>query len=48
MKYNIEFYERENGESEVWDFLEKLRFKATSNKDARIQYKQATLYIQLL
>ena len=26
--YTIEFYEKENGESDVWDFLEELRTKA--------------------
>lgn len=29
-------------------FLEELRIKSASNKDARIQYKQIVLYIQLL
>lgn len=48
MAYNIIFYEKSNGKSEVWDFLETLRKKAFSNKDARIQYKQITLYIELL
>lgn len=48
MKYKIEFYEKVNGKSEIWDFLEKLRIKATMSKDARIQYKQILLYIQLL
>lgn len=48
MKYKIEFYEKANGKSEIWDFLEKLRIKATMSKDARIQYKQILLYIQLL
>jgi phage-related protein len=46
--YRIEFYENDSGESVIWEFLENLRIKATTNKDARIQYKQATLYIQLL
>lgn len=46
--YNIEFYETADGVSEIWDFLENLRLKAASNKDARIQHKQITLYIQLL
>ncbi len=45
--YSIEFYEKENGESDVWDFLEELREKAATNKDARIQYRQITLYIEL-
>ena len=48
MKYNIIFYEKKNGESELWDFLEKLRSKSSTDKDARIQYKQITLYIELL
>lgn len=46
--YNIEFYEDSNGNSELWDFLESLRVKAATSKDARIQYKQLSLYIQLL
>ncbi len=48
MGYNIEFYEKQNGESEVWNFLETLRSKSNSNKNARIQYRQVMLYIQLL
>ena len=43
--YNIEFYEDSNGRSELWEFLESLRVKAATNKDARIQYKQISLYI---
>ena len=46
--YNIEFYEDSNGKSELWEFLESLRIKAATNKDARIQYKQISWYIQLL
>lgn len=46
--YNIEFYEDSNGKSALWEFLESLRIKAATNKDARIQYKQISLYIQLL
>lgn len=41
-------FQSTNGFSPVWEFLESLRTKSVSNKDARIQYKQATLYIQLL
>ena len=48
MAYKIIFYEKSNGKSDVWDFLENLRKKSLSNKDARIQYKQITLYIELL
>jgi len=46
--YTVEFYEKANGESELWNFLEQLRIKTATNKDARIQYKQINLYIQLL
>ena len=46
--YEVEFYEDANGVSELWDFLEELRVKSATNKDARIQHKQITLYIQLL
>lgn len=46
--YNIEFYEDANGNSQVWDFLEELRIKAQTSKDARIQHKQLSMYIQLL
>ena len=38
--YQIDFYEKRNGISDVWDFLEELRLKSGSNKDARIQYEQ--------
>lgn len=48
MTYNIIFYEKEDGTSPVWDFLENLRIKSTTSKDARIQYKQMLLYIELL
>ena len=46
--YKIEFYENQRGESEVWDFLETLRVKSKTNKDARIQYNQILFYIDLL
>lgn len=48
MSYNIIFYEKQNGESEIWNFLEELRIKSATNKDARIQYNQALLCIELL
>lgn len=48
MSYNIIFYETENHKSDIWDFLENLRTMAHKSKDARIQYKQITLYIELL
>lgn len=46
--YEIEFYETKDGTCPIWDFLEALRLKAPTNKDARIQHKQASLYIELL
>lgn len=46
--YEIEFYETEDGKCPIWDFLEALRLKAPTNKDARIQHKQASFYIELL
>lgn len=46
--YKVEFYEKSDGTSDLWDFLEKLRQKAQTNKDARIQLKQIRLHIQLL
>jgi len=46
--YNIEFYEKPDGSSDVWDFLEDLHKKAETSKDARIQLKQIRLHIQLL
>ena len=38
--YNIEFYEDSNGRSELWEFLESLRVKAATNKDARTRLNE--------
>ena len=46
--YTVEFYETRDGQCPVWEFLENLRIKSASNKDARIQHKQASLYLELL
>ena len=46
--FNIEFYEKANGESELWNLLEELRQKAPTDKNARIQFNQISLHIQLL
>ena len=46
--FKIEFYETTDGFSDIREFLETLRKKAASSKDARIQYGQAARYIQLL
>ena len=43
--YKIEFYEKD-GESQIFEFLEDLRKRKDTNKDARIQYAQATSYIR--
>ncbi|MBR4461975.1 MAG: type II toxin-antitoxin system RelE/ParE family toxin [Erysipelotrichaceae bacterium] len=46
--FTIEFYESKDGKSELWDFLEELRMKSFTSKDARIQFNQISLYIDLL
>ena len=46
--YKIEFYENRHGESDIWDFLETLRIKSATSKDAHIQYNQIIFYIDLL
>ena len=46
--YSVDFYQTSSGHSDVFEFLEDLRTKAHSSKDARIQYKQVARYIQLL
>ena len=46
--YNIEFYANRNGQSEILNFLEALRTKSKTSKDARIQYNQIVFYIDLL
>ncbi len=43
--FKIEFYEKSDGTSDVWDFLETLRLKSFTNKDIRIQYNQLSMYI---
>ena len=46
--YQIDFYETPDGFSDIIELLESLRSKATSVKDARIQYGQLARYIELL
>ena len=46
--FKINFYRTADGYSEVDEFLKRLREKARTSKDARIQHKQVALYIQLL
>lgn len=46
--YQIEFYTTPNGKSYIKSFLDQLLSESNTNKDARIQYKQAVRYIELL
>ncbi|MBQ8093972.1 MAG: type II toxin-antitoxin system RelE/ParE family toxin [Clostridia bacterium] len=46
--FNIDFYETSDGYSDIQEFLESLRAKANSVKNARIQYGQVARYIELL
>ena len=46
--YIIDFYETADGFSDIYNFLESLRLKADTVKDARIQYGQIARYIELL
>ena len=46
--FNIAFYEDKNGHSELENQLMELAKKSNSSKDARIQFKQIMLYIELL
>ena len=46
--YSIEFYRKENGDCDIEEFLDDLQNRALSNKDARIQHKQVSQYIQFL
>ena len=46
--FNIDFYETSDGHSNIQEFLDSLRVKAASVKDARIQYGQIARCIELL
>jgi phage-related protein len=46
--FKIVFYRDRKGYSEVEEFLFSLAEQAESDKNARIQFKQASLYIELL
>lgn len=48
IEYEIEFYEDSDGHSDIDDFLNDLATKGIKNKDARIQFRQVALYIELL
>lgn len=47
-KYTIDFYYDKNGESDIYNLFKDLEKKSSKNKDARIQYRQLLLYIELL
>ena len=46
--FQVVFYEDIHGVSELWDFLDDLLRRSSTNKDARIQHKQIVYYIELL
>ena len=48
MNYKIVFYEKSNGNSEALEMLLELRNVAKKTKDARIQYRQILLCLELL
>ena len=47
LQYNCKLVAAD-GVSELWNFLDDLQRRASTNKDARIQHKQISQYIQLL
>ena len=46
--FQVEFYEDACGHLDIREFLEELRQQIAKNKDARIQYQQLVMYIDLL
>lgn len=46
--FTIEFYFDKNGKSDIVDLLNDLQQKSISNKNARVQFRQITLFIELL
>lgn len=48
IEYEIELYEDSDGHSDIDVFLNNLATKALKSKDARIQFRQVSLYIELL
>ena len=46
--FDVDFYRSVDGFSDIESFLEDLENRALTSKDARIQYKQVTQYIQFL
>ena len=46
--FTIKFYFDKNGKSDIVDLLNDLQQKSISNKNARVQFRQITLFIELL
>lgn len=46
--FTVDFYQTDSGDCDVLELLESLRSRIQTNKDARIQYKQLSYYIELL
>ena len=46
--FNIKFYRKATGYSEIESFLEELENRSNTDKNSRIQYRKITQYIQLL
>ncbi len=46
--YKIEFYETSTGHCDIREFLNSLKAKLQTSKDARIQFNQLSYYIELL
>ena len=46
--YEIEFYEDENGYSEIATYIKKLRDRSAKNKECRIQLNKIVAYFDLL
>jgi len=46
--FEVEFYEDRKGRQPVKEVLLEMRYKASSSKDARIQYEKVLVYIRAL
>jgi len=46
--YNIEFYEDEQGYSDVKQFIIDLRHRSKKSKDARINFNKIVAYLDIL
>lgn len=46
--FEIQFYKDKNGRSEIIDYLDELKVKATTSKDARINREKILVYLQAL